>query len=77
MEPLETGVHVKLLRIEEVAAALGMSFQAVRSAIAAGDLAAVKVGARGVRVREEEVAKLICRGSRERFSGRHPKRVSK
>ena len=69
---------MKLLRIEEVAAALGVSFQAVRSAIATRDLAAVKVGARGVRVREEEVARLVDRGAREKESGLHStEKVSK
>lgn len=57
---------MKLLRIEEVAVALGKSFQAIRNAIAAGDLVAVRVGERGVRVREEDVAKFIERGAASR-----------
>ena len=50
---------MKLLRIEEVAAALRVSFQAVKSAIATGNLVTVKVGARGARVREEELTRLF------------------
>jgi excisionase family DNA binding protein len=62
---------MKLLRIEEVAVALGRSFQAVRNAIAAGDLGAVRVGERGVRVREEDVAKYLERrtASRKALAG--------
>jgi excisionase family DNA binding protein len=52
-----------LLRIEQVAVAIGRSFQAVRNSIAAGDLAAVRVGERGVRVREEDLAAFIARGA--------------
>lgn len=72
---------MKLLRIEEVAVALGRSFQAVRNAIASGDLAAVRVGERGVRVREEDVARFIERGaaSREPLAGQqeHSTEVAK
>ena len=64
--------HTKLLRLEEVVVALGVSFQGVRNHIAVGDLVAVRVGERGVRVREEDVARFIERGaaSREPLAGR-------
>jgi hypothetical protein len=71
---------MKLLKLESVAVALDRSFQAVRNSITAGDLVAVRVGERGVRVREEDLAAFIARGSaprQPRAGQKRPTEVSK
>ena len=45
-------------RIEEVAAIRGQSYNSVRLAIARGEIAALRVGVRGVRIPASEVERL-------------------
>lgn len=47
----------RLFRIEEAAALRGESYGATRAAIARGELRAVRVGVRGVRIPESELLK--------------------
>jgi excisionase family DNA binding protein len=48
-----------LLRLEEVANRLGISYQLARALVLDGAMPSVKVGPRGVRVHEEELQKYI------------------
>jgi excisionase family DNA binding protein len=51
----------RLFRIEEAAALRGESYGATRAAIARGELRAVRVGARGVRIPESELSRSSAR----------------
>ena len=51
----------RLFRIEEAAALRGESYGATRAAIARGELRAVRVGVRGVRIPECELSKASAR----------------
>ena len=50
---------MKLLRLEEVAVKLGLSYMQVRSMIEAGQIKAMRIGNRSVRVQETEVDRYI------------------
>jgi excisionase family DNA binding protein len=51
----------RLLRIEEAAVRRGESYQATRDAIARGELRAVRVGVRGVRIPESELSRACTK----------------
>jgi hypothetical protein len=48
----------KLYRLEEAAASCGRSYQAFRADISRGLIRVVRVGRRGIRITEEELARL-------------------
>jgi excisionase family DNA binding protein len=49
----------KLHRLEEAAVQTGRSYQAIRKDIALGLIRVVRVGKRGIRISEEELARLM------------------
>ena len=55
----------RLYRLEEAAVRTGRSYQAIRADIAHGLIRVVRVGRRGIRITEEELARLT-RGTEPR-----------
>ncbi|GAA4747837.1 hypothetical protein GCM10023350_35940 [Nocardioides endophyticus] len=54
-----TGASRRLVSITETAEILGISPKTVRRRIATGDLAAVRLGRRTIRIRTESIDKMI------------------
>lgn len=58
-----------LLRLEEVASRLGMSYTQTRILVLEGTIPMIKVGARGIRVEEAELEKYIANHRQEAKHG--------